>query len=83
VYERLEVKHRKFLLVLATGTGKTRLAMALIDGLMRANWVRRVLFLVDRRVLAEQAMDDFKAYLPNVTAPASKLVSLTAPPAAL
>jgi type I restriction enzyme R subunit len=67
VYEQLERKRRRFLLVLATGTGKTRLAMALIDGLMRANWVKRVLFLVDRRALADQAMDDFKEHLPTIT----------------
>lgn len=59
VYEKLEQKKRKALLVLATGTGKTRLAMALIDGLLQANWIKRVLFLVDRITLAEQAMDDF------------------------
>ncbi|MCE5200732.1 MAG: DEAD/DEAH box helicase family protein [Armatimonadota bacterium] len=67
VYERLEAKRRKFLLVLATGTGKTRIAMAFIDGLMRANWVKRVLFLVDRRALADQAMDDLKEHLPSIT----------------
>ena len=67
VYERFEQKRRKALLVLATGTGKTRLAMALVDGLLRANWVKRVLFLVDRIALAEQAMDDFKEYLPSLS----------------
>ena len=67
VYERFELKHRKALLVLATGTGKTRLAMALIDGLMRANWIKRVLFLVDRLALADQAMDDFKEYLTAIS----------------
>lgn len=67
VYEALEQKRRKFLLVLATGTGKTRLAMALVDGLMRANWIKRVLFLVDRRALAEQALDAFKTHLPSIT----------------
>ncbi len=67
VYERFEQKRRKALLVLATGTGKTRLAMALIDGLMRANWVKRILFLVDRLALADQAMDDFKEYLPSIS----------------
>ena len=41
-------KARKALLVMATGTGKTRTAIALVDLLMRANWVKRVLFLADR-----------------------------------
>jgi type I restriction enzyme, R subunit len=66
VYEKFEQKKRKALLVLATGAGKTRLAMALIDGLLQTNWIKRVLFLVDRIALAEQAMDDFKEHLPSV-----------------
>ncbi len=65
VLEALEKKRRKFLLVMATGTGKTRTCMALLDVLMRTNWVQRVLFLVDRIALQEQALDTFKEYLPN------------------
>lgn len=65
VLENVEKKRRKFLLVMATGTGKTRTCMGLIDVLMRANWVQRVLFLVDRLALQEQALDTFKEYLPN------------------
>ncbi|BAQ66930.1 DEAD/DEAH box helicase family protein [Geminocystis sp. NIES-3709] len=51
VTETLEHKARKALLVMATGTGKTRTAIALIDILTRANWIKRVLFLADRTSL--------------------------------
>jgi len=65
VLERVEKKHRKFLLVMATGTGKTRTCMGLLDVLMRTNWVQKVLFLVDRIALREQALEAFKDHLPN------------------
>ena len=55
IFESLEAKHRKSLMVMATGTGKTRTAIALIDLLIRARWAKRVLFLVDRIALQEQA----------------------------
>jgi len=65
VLERIEKKHRKFLLVMATGTGKTRTCMGFLDVLMRSNWAQKVLFLVDRIALREQALETFKDYLPN------------------
>jgi len=65
VLERVEKKHRKFLLVMATGTGKTRVCMGLLDVLMRSNWTQKILFLVDRIALREQALEVFKDYLPN------------------
>ncbi|MCP4266388.1 MAG: DEAD/DEAH box helicase family protein [Candidatus Brocadiaceae bacterium] len=65
VLERVEKKHRKFLLVMATGTGKTRTCMGLLDVLMRSNRVQKVLFLVDRIALREQALETFKEHLPN------------------
>lgn len=58
-------KHRKALLVMATGSGKTRTVIALVDQLMRANWVKRVLFLADRVALVRQAHNAFKAHLPS------------------
>lgn len=58
---------RKALLVMATGSGKTRTAVALCDLLMRANWVKRVLFLSDRRALVKQAVNAFKQHLPSAT----------------
>lgn len=65
VTEALARSQRKFLLVMATGTGKTRVVIALIDLLMRAKWVQRVLFLADRRELVRQALGDFKEFMPN------------------
>ena len=52
---------------MATGTGKTRTAIALVDLLMRGNWVKRVLFLADRNSLVKQAFRNFKTHLPLVT----------------
>lgn len=65
VMEAIEKKRTKFLLVMATGTGKTRTCIALTDALMRASWAERVLFLVDRIALRDQALDAFKNQLPN------------------
>lgn len=68
VCESFEVEgRRRALLVMATGTGKTRTTIALVDLLMRANWVRRVLFLADRRALVKQAYNAFKKHLPSTT----------------
>jgi type I restriction enzyme R subunit len=58
-------KQRKALLVMATGAGKTRTIVALADLLMRANWVKRVLFLADRKALVKQAVNAFKKHLPG------------------
>ena len=58
-------RQRKALLVMATGSGKTRTVIALIDQLMRANWVRRVLFLADRVALVKQAHGAFKTHMPS------------------
>src|ERR1035437_5026233 len=54
VMESIERKRRRFLLVMATGSGKTRTCIALVDALMRAGHVQRVLFLVDRIALRGQ-----------------------------
>jgi type I restriction enzyme R subunit len=65
VMEAIEKRKRMFLLVMATGTGKTRTCIALVDSLMRAGWAERVLFLVDRIALRDQALEAFKEHLPN------------------
>jgi type I restriction enzyme R subunit len=66
VLEHLQKGNRKSLLVMATGTGKTRVAMAIIDVLIKAGWAQRVLFLADRRALRNQAYDDgFKRFFPE------------------
>ena len=58
---------RRNLVVMATGSGKTRMVIALSDLLMRAGWVKRVLFLADRVSLVRQATKAFAANLPAVT----------------
>ena len=58
-------KDRKALVVMATGAGKTRTVIALCDVLMRCNWVKRVLFLADRKALVKQAENAFKRHLPD------------------
>ena len=66
VLEGIDRGSRKFLIVQATGTGKTRVAMALIDVLLNANRAQKILFLADRKALRDQAFDDnFKVYFPN------------------
>lgn len=63
--ESLTAGRRAGLLTMATGTGKTRMAIALVELLMRANWVKRVLFLADRVALVRQASNAFKNHLPD------------------
>lgn len=63
VTEAIETARRKFLLVMATGTGKTRTVIALIDILLRARRVQRILFLADRRELVRQAMSAIREHL--------------------
>ncbi|HEX8082126.1 MAG TPA: DEAD/DEAH box helicase family protein [Jatrophihabitans sp.] len=60
-------RQRQALVVMATGAGKTRTVIALTDLLMRANWAKRVLFLADRVALVSQAVNAFKAHLPEAT----------------
>ena len=67
VCEHLNKKHRKALLVMATGTGKTRVAISLVDVLMRNGWVKNVLFLADRTSLVGQAHKNFVKLLPSTT----------------
>lgn len=60
-------KHRRALLVMATGTGKTRVSISLVDVLVRNGWVKNVLFLADRIELVNQAMRNFAKLLPDMT----------------
>ena len=73
VTERFSKQYRKGLIVQATGTGKTRVAISLTELLIRAGWVKRVLFLCDRRELRKQAKGAFNDFLnePLVTVGAS------------
>ena len=65
IAEQFANARRKALLVMATGSGKTRTAIALADLLQRAGWVKRALFLADRVSLVSQAVSAFKAHLPE------------------
>ena len=77
VCEHLNSYHRRALLVMATGTGKTRVSISMVDVLMRNNWVKNVLFLADRTALVNQASKNFAKLLPAVTT--SKLSENKAP----
>ena len=68
ICERFDGRKRKALVAQATGTGKTRVAVALSELLIRANWVKRVLFLCDRRELRKQAYEVFQEFLPGAPA---------------
>ncbi len=63
----LSGKARKSLLVMATGTGKTRVSIAIVDMLTKSNWAKRVLFLADRNALVTQAKNAFSQHLPNLS----------------
>jgi type I restriction enzyme R subunit len=65
VVDSFNQSSRKSLVVMATGSGKTRTVIALCDLLQRANWIKRVLFLADRRALVKQAVRAFKKHLPD------------------
>lgn len=81
-------KHRKALLVMATGSGKTRTAAAIVDMMIKSSWAKRILFLADRNALVTQAKNEFKKHLPNLSSinlskekedPAARVVFSTYP----
>lgn len=65
ICEKLSDRRRAGLLVMATGTGKTRTVISLVDVLARRNWITNVLFLADRTSLVKQAHDSFQEHLPD------------------
>jgi len=67
ICDNITAGHRKNLLVMATGSGKTRTASSLTDVLSRGGYVTNILFLADRKALVKQAKDDFKNYLPDMS----------------
>lgn len=60
-------KRRAVLLVMATGTGKTRTAISIVDILTKASWAKNILFLADRTALVNQAKKSFAKLLPNLS----------------
>ena len=65
ICEKLSDRKRAGLLVMSTGTGKTRTVISLVDVLARQNWITNVLFLADRTSLVSQAHDAFMELLPD------------------
>ncbi len=59
--------NRGSLLVLATGTGKTRTSIAFSKLVLECNWAKRILFLADRTSLVVQAKSNFVKHLPEHT----------------
>lgn len=64
---QLQGRHRRGLLVMATGSGKTRTAASIIDMFTKSNWAKRVLFLADRNALVTQAKKSITSLLPELT----------------
>ena len=67
VCERFNRRERRALLVMATGTGKTRTVIALAETLARHDWIKNILFLADRRELVKQAYKAFAVHCPSMT----------------
>ena len=67
ICENFNGMHRRGLLVMATGTGKTRVAISLCDVLMRNGWAKNILFLADSTALVKQAHKNFTKLLPSAT----------------
>lgn len=65
VAETFDKRKRRALVIQATGTGKTRVAIALCELMARAKWAKRILFLCDRRELRKQASNAFEEFLPS------------------
>jgi len=66
--EVLRSGSRQSLLVMATGSGKTRVSAAITDMMTKCNWAKRILFLADRNALVTQAKNNFNTYLPHLSA---------------
>src|SRR5699024_2377960 len=67
VCEAFTSKQRNALLVMATGSGKTRVSISIVDVLVRHNWVKNVLFLADRTELVRQAKNAFNNLVPSLS----------------
>lgn len=65
VAKHFQDQRRQALIIQATGTGKTRVAIALTELLLRTAWVKRILFLCDRKELRIQADEAFREHLPS------------------
>lgn len=67
VCEAIQKRHRKMLIVQATGSGKTRVSIGIVDVLRRHNWVKNILFLADRTALVKQAKNNYSNLLKDLS----------------
>lgn len=67
VCDAIENKHRKMLIVQATGSGKTRVSISIVDVLRKHNYVKNILFLADRTALVKQAKNSYTNLLPDLS----------------
>ena len=67
ICEHFNANNRRGLLVMATGTGKTRVAISLVEVLANNKWIKNVLFLADRTSLVKQAKKNFVKLLPQMS----------------
>lgn len=67
VCDAISKKHRKMLIVQATGSGKTRVSISIVDVLRKHNYVKNILFLADRTALVKQAKNNYSNLLPDLS----------------
>lgn len=67
VCDAIAKKHRKMLIVQATGSGKTRVSISVVDVLRRHNYVKNILFLADRTALVKQAKNSYANLLKDLS----------------
>ena len=67
VCDSIMKKHRKMLIVQATGSGKTRVSISVVDVLRRHNYVKNILFLADRTALVKQAKNNYTNLLEDLS----------------
>lgn len=67
VCDAIMKKHRKMLIVQATGSGKTRVSISIVDVLRRHNYVKNILFLADRTALVKQAKNNYTNLLEDLS----------------
>ncbi len=67
VCDAISKKHRKILIVQATGSGKTRVSISIVDVLRKHNYVKNILFLADRTALVKQAKNNYSNLLPDLS----------------
>ena len=67
VCDAIAKKHRKMLIVQATGSGKTRVSISIVDVLRKHNYIKNILFLADRKALVKQAKNNYTDLLKDLS----------------